>query len=104
MWRVVRRRADEASMPPCSATARSRLRTRHADIHGPSQETGYIHQKPVADHVMAQMTSCVTMIGAPMGRAALLVTVRRSGFRFFHPELPNASRRSLRRQEERGIG
>ena len=39
-WWVVSRRSGECSMPPCSATARRRLSTRHTVIHGSSQNTG----------------------------------------------------------------
>ena len=39
-WWVVIRRSGEACMPPCSATARKRLSTRHTVIQGSSQNTG----------------------------------------------------------------
>ena len=92
-----------AACPPCSATARRRLSTRHTVIHGNSQNTR-VHP-PVAE-ADARGRRTARPATRRIGSATCGPSVSRTAFsrplRFFHPEFPKASRRILRHHESGG--
>src|SRR5918994_1352080 len=94
-WWVVRRRSGLRSMPPCSAIDRRRLITRHDVIHGSSHSKGYSSGRPASVYRASTPAWAATMRTAN-GRAVDDVSASSSGLRFFHPDTPEASRRSLR--------
>ena len=100
---MVTRRSGEAPRPPCSATARRRLSTRHTVIHGSSQNTGQTHQWPQASHSAPKSSACT---GGSAARPVVPCAAQApsSARRFFQPELPEASRTILRRHDERRDG
>ncbi len=79
--------------------ARRRLSTLHTVIQGPSHSTGYSHHLPLPTQKAAQITAWTPRMRKASGRDDGLVAACRSGARFFQPEMPIASRVSLRRRE-----
>ena len=101
-WWVVSRRSLERCMPPCSAMARKRLATRHCVSQGPIHSR-YSSGRP-ATVKTATMASCAPRIDHATRRLARLRVPRSRPFRIFQPEMPTASRTSLRRNESRVMG
>ena len=81
MW-VVRRRSALADIPPCSATARRRLRTRHWVIHGSHQNTRYAHHAPVRVQKSANITAWTAKMARAMGRLDFLVVASTRALKF----------------------
>jgi hypothetical protein len=101
---VVSRRSFDCCMPPCSATERRRLMTRHTVRYGTNQSSQYTHGWPTAIDT-AISTSCTATIRracVPAGPGAR--TPRSKLLNSFQPVRPVASRTSLRRNDAREIG